>query len=120
MFTVSIILGIVTGISQWLVLRKQVQNSIQWILFSTFGWAVGIIVGSVVGLSLYYMFQQYSLRFNSQLDINPNALILWPVILAGITTGVTAGAITGTVLVRLLQPTTPTDQTESEERIITF
>jgi hypothetical protein len=117
---VSLILGIVTGISQWLVLRKQVQNSIPWILVSSFGWAVGIIVGSVVGLSLYYMFQQYSLRFSSQLDINPNALILWPVILAGIITGVIAGAITGAVLVRLLHPATPADQIESEERIITF
>jgi hypothetical protein len=117
---VSLILGIVTGTLQWLVLRKQVHKSILWILISSFGWVLSIISGSFVGLSLYYLLQGYANRFSTHVDINPTALIIWPVILAGVATGIAAGAITGTALVRLLQPSTLVDVSEPGDRIITF
>jgi hypothetical protein len=102
-FVAGLLLGIVTGVLQWLVIRTVHDKSPLWIMFSSVGWIVGLFTGSVVGLSVYDVLQQYSSLFGARLDINPHTLIRWPVILAGIATGVTAGAITGTAFARGVQ-----------------
>lgn len=88
--------GIVLGLFQWLVIRKVQSKSYVWIVLSSLGWMVGFFSGSFVGLSIYYVLQQYHSVFGSRLDINPRTLIIWPVIIAGIATGLTSGAVTGT------------------------
>jgi MFS family permease len=104
-FVAGLLLGIVTALLQWFVIRNVHEKSFLWIMFSSVGWIVGLFTGSVVGLSVYQVLQQYSSLFGSRLDINPNTLIRWPVILAGIATGVTAGAITGTAYAWWIQNT---------------
>ncbi len=41
--------GIVVGVLQWLVLRRQVARAGWWVLASTVGWVVGGPVGAFVG-----------------------------------------------------------------------
>ena len=40
--------GAVTGILQWLVLRSQVSRAGWWVLASTVGWALGVLVASTI------------------------------------------------------------------------
>ena len=68
--------GIVTGLLQWLVLRRQVAWAGWWILASTVGWIVGGAVSGIVPVN------------------NP---VGWSVI------GAVYGAITGMALVWLLR-----------------
>jgi hypothetical protein len=97
------ILGITIGVFQWLILRKQFQKSLLWILINAFGWLIGIGVGLYAGISLYDFLQQYATWVSRLTTINPLALIIWPTILGGITTGGTVGVITGILLDQFLQ-----------------
>ena len=58
-------IGAVTGILQWIVLRRQVRQAGWWVLASTAGWAggwavviamippeVGVLAGAVVGATM--------------------------------------------------------------------
>jgi hypothetical protein len=120
---VGFILGTTTGTLQWLILRKQFQKSHLWILISAIGWLISISAGSFAGTILYNFLQHYSIWASRFTDINPLVLIIWPVILAGITTGGIAGATTGILLVRFLQssakgdPPIPTERTPLREQI---
>jgi hypothetical protein len=73
--------------------------------------------GSFAGTILYNFLQHYSIWASRFTDINPLALIIWPVILAGITTGGIAGATTGILLLRFLQSSAIGDPPVPEERI---
>jgi len=114
--TLGIVLGIIIGTSQWLVLQKQFEKSLLWILFSVFGWFIGVGAGSFVGTILYNFLQEYAIWASRLTVINPHALIIWSVILAGITTGGIVGAITGILLIRFLQSSTLVDPPIPAER----
>jgi hypothetical protein len=47
----GVVYGIVAGIGQWLILRRQVANSTIWIAFCAFGWGVAWVIGLLLGLS---------------------------------------------------------------------
>lgn len=65
----GIILGLATGISQWLILRKVVNYSWWWIIFSVIGWVsglyllpgllmTGIIAGIFTGICIILLLEQ--------------------------------------------------------------
>ena len=112
----GLILGITTGTLQWLILRKQFQKSHLWIWISAIGWLISISAGSFAGTILYNFLQHYANWASRFTDINPLALIIWPVILAGITTGGIVGATTGILLVRFLQSSAKGDPPIPAER----
>ncbi len=79
--------GVVTGASQWLVLRRQFALASWWIVANTAGWAVGaavVVVGGVVG--------------------GVDGPVLLPLAAIGWVVGaVSGGGVTGVVLVWLLR-----------------
>ena len=41
-FFEGLVIGLTTGIAQWLVLRREVQWAVWWIVFSMIGWITGL------------------------------------------------------------------------------
>ena len=73
--------GAVGGAMQWLVLRRQISRAGWWVLASTVGWLVPLVVGGAVGGAL--------------------GLENWPMLFPAL--AVLSAAITGIVLVWLLR-----------------
>lgn len=59
----GLVIGLITGIAQWIILRSQVQWAGWWIIFSVIGWVTGLtlvpgilstgtMAGSLTGLCL--------------------------------------------------------------------
>ena len=78
--------GILTGVLQWLVLRRQVARAGWWVLATTVGWVVG---GPGAGI------------VSAAVDAAVGAGVSWAVL------GAVSGAITAPVLVRLLGQSVP-------------
>ena len=80
------------GITQWIILRRQVSRAGWWVLTIPVGWAVGLVVLGVikeaVGLTV---------------DLTVGLTVTFAV------GGAVIGAITGAVLVRLVRQPTATD-----------
>jgi hypothetical protein len=110
---VSLVLGAGTGAFQWLVLRNQTLQSNLWIPISMAGWVLGLIAAVFVGLSFFYVLEIYASSLGELVDINPSTYIRWPVIFGGVTSGIIAGAVTGTVFKRMFQPADEDDQPDS-------
>jgi hypothetical protein len=77
----------VLAILQWLILRRSVPGSRAWIVASTIGWALAVVVTSRLGAS--------------------GAVGGWAL---GLLSGAIAGAITGRTLPRLLVPSSAAAQ----------
>jgi hypothetical protein len=88
--TVGAIIGTVIGATQWLVLRKWLHRAGWWVLASVVGLAVCAAVFDIVGLSVFVTVGYFFGTITS-------------VALVGGLVGVIFGAITGTVMVWLLQ-----------------
>lgn len=82
--------GILIGVLQWLVLRRQLARAQWWIPVSGLGVLVGAVTGDVVGFVVVI----YVLN----LGIDPNAFV----VVSGLVSAPIYGAITGYALVRLL------------------
>ncbi len=78
--------GLGMGLLQWLILRNILNRSGWWSLISAGGWALGFVLGDVVGLLL-----------SSVLDVTLAQLLGYTTI------GIVAGALTGVVLLWLLR-----------------
>ena len=98
---VGAVVGAVSGVAQWLILRRQVRRAGWWILASTVGWAVGLAVGGAVGWAVV----------NAVVDA-----VGWAVGLAAgwAVVGAVSGSITGTVLVWLLRQPRREDERKSQ------
>jgi hypothetical protein len=116
----SLILGAGTGTFQWLVLRNQTLQSSLWIPISMAGWVLGLIAAVFVGLSFFYVLEIYASSLGKLVDINPSTYIRWPVIFGGVTSGLIAGAVTGTIIRRIFQSPHADEISEPRKRIITF
>ena len=79
--------GAMTGILQWLVLRRQVSRAGWWVLASTVGWGLGMTMEGA-GLVLLYVW-------------GTPAYLLW------VGSGAVLGAVTGGALVWLLRQPVP-------------
>jgi Na+/glutamate symporter len=80
------IVGLGTGIAQWLVLKRQCRPATRWIAISSMAWTVGMWSSGATALPVFDL-------------LNASALDL-PVALA--TAGVIAGVISGVPLAGLL------------------
>jgi len=90
-----LMLGILGGITYWLVLRLQVRRAGWWVLASSLGWALGGVAALVVAIGLG----------DAVAAAVTNETLGFLVILGllGIAGGLVGGTITGAALARLLQ-----------------
>ncbi len=119
--------GAALGVSQWLVLRRQLARAGWWIVASTLGWAVGVVVfgllgGTVAGVLQWLVLRQQIARagwwiaastvgwtigpviilFGGVISGGSEVLVVLLVVLVWVIGGLVGGAITGAVLVWLL------------------
>ncbi len=94
-----VVLGILGGITYWLVLRQQVYRAGWWVLASSLGWVVGggaaFVVAVTMGDAVGRSFANETLAFVAILS------------LLGVAGGLVGGAITGAAITRLLQHPLP-------------
>ncbi len=83
-----ILFGVIVGLIQWPVLRREIPSVVPWVLASVVGWALGAILGPIV-LSLF-------VRGGT---IDP---LVGAAVIAGVT-GLVAGAITGLALIWIVR-----------------
>ncbi|HEY44741.1 MAG TPA: hypothetical protein G4O11_12230 [Anaerolineae bacterium] len=112
-FVTDLMYGFATGAMQWLVLRNQVARPNRWILVSTEGWAVGITVGLVLAVILYFLLAIFIVvdQIVGLLDLYyyEDTAFALTIGFVGAIVGVIAGAITGRALRKLLQETATND-----------
>ncbi len=82
------IFGMVIGLVQWPVLRREIPQLGFWILANIIGWTFGFTIASVVGLVMYSRFL-------------PQPWII--ALIVQVTSGLIAGAVTGLALVWIVR-----------------
>jgi hypothetical protein len=87
------ITGMIVGVTQWIVLRRQISPTRKWIVATSIGWAVGHAVTVFVGNAVYGV-------VNLALWRTANLAAVWAV--SGAVSGAIGGAIGG-ILVGLAQ-----------------
>jgi hypothetical protein len=128
--------GLVFGTAQWIVLRKRVDRSGQWVLASSMGWLVGsavgwfvfsavgwLMVGAAVGIAQWIVLRRRVYRSGFWALASVVGWVLASImgwvasfhvgvgtVVAGLVVGLVAGAITGLVLITLLRHPIPKAQ----------
>jgi hypothetical protein len=83
-----LLFGVIIGLIQWPVLRREIPNALSWVLASIVGWAAGLLVAQLA-LSQFF-------------GDNPIHPVVTSAISAGVS-GLIAGAITGWAFVQIVR-----------------
>lgn len=83
-----LLFGVLIGLIQWPVLRREIPNALSWVLASVLGWAAGLLAAQLA----------LSLLFGD----NPVHPVVTSAISAGVS-GLVAGAITGLAFVQIVR-----------------
>ena len=90
--TVQAIGGIVLGIMQWLLLRREFSRAGWWVLASIAGWLIGLSLGLAIADAIGLM----GLAWTPTVGITQHGVV-------GVVTGIVSGLMTGGALVWLLR-----------------
>lgn len=83
-----LLFGVIIGLIQWPVLRREIPNALSWVVASVVGWAAGLLIAQLA----------LSLLFGN----NPIHPVVTSAISAGVS-GLVAGAITGLAFVQIVR-----------------
>ncbi len=101
MLTITLVVGLVLGVLQWLALQRQTKHAYWWIVASAVGWAVGGAIYAVIYKSLGGVF--FFPSSPSQPGPWPGwATLIGSAIVGSIFGGMIIGLVTGVVLRLLL------------------
>lgn len=98
--------GIMTGALQWLILKRYIPLSRQWILCCGKSWIVGLIITLITGAFIFCSLGTFYGLTHSESETSTNGLFLAIMIVLASVGGIIGGAIVGNMQFSILQPHT--------------